>query len=177
MTATEPVSIRAVIGRILDETSLNDPREIAEKAAAMIPPAEQYRILVDALVGDVRSVMSQRRNAALSATFTPRTDCRVGGSIQAAPKRPVTRSRKVEGIRDWWSDLLRERIHVGDQRWMPLGECGVRELEFAERTRRAKAEQEVSRAKQYMRLRELLDQHEVTTVAELPADAAKAAWS
>jgi hypothetical protein len=179
MTTTEQVSVRVIIGRILDETTLNDPREIAEKAAAMIPPAEQFRILVDALVGDVRTVMTVRRNAALSNAFKPEpAGPVVGGSIQVSPKRNDYRpSKKVAGIRDWWADLLRERVHVGDQVWLPLGQCGVRELEFAERTRRDKAAQEVARAKQYMRLRELLDAHGVDTVAELPADAAKAAWS
>ncbi|MBF6393890.1 hypothetical protein IU443_28585 [Nocardia farcinica] len=178
MTTTEQVSVRAITARVLDETSLNDPREIAEKVAAMIPPAEQFRILVDALVSEVRSVMSERRNRALSNAFKPVVDVPVvGGSIQTAPKRQPNRSRKVEGIRDWWADVLSSRVHVGGSQWMVLGQCGVKELEFAEKERRDLAAREVGRAKQYMRLRELLDQYEVATVAELPADAAKAAWS
>ncbi|WP_029926350.1 hypothetical protein [Nocardia otitidiscaviarum] len=182
MTTTENLTLRQLIASVLDETNLSDPREVAEKTAALIPPEQQLQILTDVLVGRVREMMAERRNAALSNAFKPRPHEPVtGGSIQVSPKcpprRPSGRSAKVDQIRDWWADLLASSIHVGDQRWMPLGQCGIDELLFAEQTRRDKAAKEVARAKQYMRLRELLDKYEVATVAELPADAAKAAWS
>lgn len=172
--AIEFTSAHSLIAQMLEDTSLNDPREIAEAVASMIPPDLQYQILVNALIGDVRVVMASRRNVALSNAFKPSVEPVAGGSIQGSPKRPG-RSAKVSGIRDWWSEMLRERVYVGESRWMTLGDCGVEELLYAERSRRDRAEQEIRRAKMYLRLRELLDQHEVDTVAELPGSAARAA--
>ncbi|WP_280465990.1 hypothetical protein [Nocardia brasiliensis] len=182
MTTTQQVTIRSLVIQVLEETGLSDPREIAEKVASMIPAEQQRRMLVDALVGQVRLEMGQQRNNALTNVFTPAATPRpapaIGGSIQTAPKYPpVNRSAKVAGIRDWWADMLTSRIHVGDSRWMQLGQCGMRELEFAEHERRDQAAKEINRAKQFMRLRELLEKYDVKTVAELPENAARAAVS
>jgi hypothetical protein len=176
----ETVSIYTLTAKLLDETSLHDPREIAEKLAGMIPESEKHRILVDALVGQVRTVMGSRRNTAMSNAFKRPVDApAVGGSIQSSPK-PVYRprpSKKVAGIRDWWAEMLRERVHVGTGTWTTLGACGVAELEFAERYRRDQADKEVAAAKKFLALRMLLDEHQVATVADLPPHAARAVWS
>lgn len=178
--ATETVSVYALTTQILDESSIHDPREIAEKLAGMIPESEKHRILVEALVGQVRTVMGSRRNTAMTNAFRRPVDAPVvGGSIQSSPK-PINRprpSKKVAGIRDWWAEMLRERVHVGTGTWTTLGACGVTELEFAEQYRRGLAEREVAMAKKFLALRMLLDEHQVETVADLPAEAARAVWA
>lgn len=189
MTAPELefTSVYKAVCQILDETTLNDPREIAEKVAEMIPEEEKHRILVQALAAQVRLTMGSRRNSALSNAFTRPPDAPVvGGSIQSSPKprphvpsqpRPSNRSKKVEGIRDWWQEMLRERINIGYGKWATLGECGTDELDFAERFRRDQAQKEIAVAKRLMALRMLLDEYKVKTVADLPPEAARKVWT
>lgn len=179
-------SVYKAICRILDETTLNDPREIAETVAEMIPEDEKHRILVKALTNQVRSTMGSLRNTALSNAFIRPPDVpKVGGSIQSNPRpgphitrqpRPSNRSKKVEGIRDWWQEMLRVRIYVSDGKWATLGECGVEELKFAEDFRRDQAQKEIAVAKKYLALRGLLDEYRVKTVADLPPEAARKVW-
>lgn len=191
MTTTEIPSLRSLILAALAEDADADPRSIAELVADRIPEDVKQQVLLSALTWRVRSVMSQDRNTALSHAFTPAPAARPAqpavcrpsllpptsrpSSIQAESidHRP-NRSAKVAGIRDWWSDMLASRVHVGDKQWKPLGECGVKELQFAETERRDQAERHLKTAKMYLRLRQLLDEHEVSTVAELPSDAVKA---
>jgi hypothetical protein len=183
----EFTSIHITVSQILDETDLNDPHEIAKMVAEMIPESEKHRILVTALAHQVRLVMGRQRNTALANAFIRPPDAPViGGSIQVSPKpeprvpsqpAPRNRSRKVEGIRDWWQEMLRKRINVGVGEWVMLGDCGVDELEYAEKMRRDQAEEQIAVAKKYLALRMLLDQNKVKTVKELPPEAAKAVWS
>lgn len=195
MTTTEISSVHNLITAALADSSESDPRMIAAQVVALIPDDMKLAILVDALVPQVRNVIAKQRNTALAHTFTPANAARPT-TAAAAPvcrqpllppiSRPSSiqaenidrprpnRSAKVAGIRDWWTEMLAARVHVGESRWKPLGECGVKELEFAERERRAQAERHLTNAKMYLRLRQLLDEHEVSTVAELPSDAVKA---
>ena len=156
---TEQVSLRALISQVLSDTDIADPREVAVKVAAMIPPEQTHHVLVDALVADVRTVMGARRNAAMS-------------HVLDGSHRPA-RSAKVAGIRDWWSEMLAARVHVGSGAWMALGDCGEKELAFAEAERRADAAREMQRAEMYEQLRTLLRKHKVRTVSQLPADVAR----
>lgn len=158
---SEQVSTRVLISSVLAETDITDPREVAAKVAAMIPPQQVEQILVDALVADVRTVMGARRNAALENALAPR------------PANPA-RSAKVSGIRDWWSEMLAARVHVGGGQWVTLGDCGDDELAFAEAERRADAERELRRADMYTQLRKLLRKHKARTVAALPVDVVRA---
>lgn len=152
---TESITLHTLIKRVLDETDITDPREIAVKVAGMIPEHRVHQILVDALVADVRTVMGSRRNRAMS------------NALMSKPNR----SAKVVGIRDWWSEMLAARVHVGSSRWVALGDCGDPELAFAEQERRADAERELQRADMYAQLRKLLRTYKVKTVADLPRDA------
>lgn len=194
MTAPEVdfVSVHGLITRTLAEASDTvDLREIAEAVAERIPEELRMRILIAALLPQVKSVLAKQRNQAFDNIANPRpippsrpSPPRFGesppmppsgpSSIQSERLAPIPRSAKVDGIRDWWAEMLRSRVHVGAAGWLPLGQCGVKELEFAERERRDHAAKEVQRARMYLALRELLDKHEVATVADLPADAARA---
>lgn len=149
---SENLSLRGLIAQVLDETDIIDPREVAVKVAAMIPPEQQHALLIAALVADVRATMGDRRNRAMSNALAPRPN----------------RSAKVSGIRDWWAEMMAARVHVGGSRWVTLGQCGDEELAFAEQERRADAERELQRADMYAQLRKLLRKHKVSTVADLP---------
>lgn len=190
-------SVRRIISEIISETSLSDPREIAQKAVAMIPPDQQGRLLATLLVAEVRTALAEHRNTAMSKVFQNRNapvppvfkpaapkpapaefqPARTRTMVEEPPAYRPNRSTKVAGIRDWWAETLKARVFVGDAGWMPLGECTARELEYAEKARREKAERETNRAKMYFALRRLLEEYGVETVAQLPENAARAAMS
>lgn len=199
MTAPEIefASLYGLITRMIAESSdAADPREIAVAVAERIPNDLRMQILTTALVPQIKSVLAKQRNQAFDNVTNPRPIApsrpqprfggtpRFGGSftpppaapssIQAERLAPASRSAKVEGIRDWWAEMLRSKVHVGETRWLPLGQCGVKELEFAERERRDQADKAIRRARMYLALRQLLDEHQVETVADLPAEAARA---
>lgn len=198
MTTTEFTNVHALISQILlDSADESDPRRIAEIVATRIPEDLRMEILISALVPQIKSVISKQRNNALANVMEPPAAPRPApvfrrqdtppppalgpSSIQAerlaeAP-RSKQRSAKVEGIRDWWAELLASRISVGVNEMKALGECGVADLEYAEKIRRDHAEREIRHAKMYLNLRMLLDKYEVATVGELPADAARKALS
>ncbi|WP_159080850.1 hypothetical protein [Nocardia suismassiliense] len=186
MAATAYTSVYALISRVLlTDTGATDPRQLAESVAEQIPEDRRMQVLIDMLVPQVKSMMRIQRNEAMSRAMSlrntqmldhdPRSASAPAASFrleQSAP-RLKPRSAKVEGIRDWWATMLASRVHVGDSRWIALGDCGATELLFAENERRTHAEREVNRAHMYMRLRELLARYEVDTVAELPTDTAR----
>lgn len=158
MSSPNDIGLHRLITETITTAPVDDPRDLAELVAKATPRSRLEAFYREALVGQVRVALSEQRNRALSHTLTP-------------PATP-TRSRKVAGIRDWWAELLSSRIHVGGQ-WKTIGECGVRELEFAAEERRLLAARVLARAAAYEQLRDLLIEHGVATVAELPADAVR----
>lgn len=157
------ISLRSLIVDAIESLDLDDPRDIALHVAGVIPEDTIRDHLASALIGEVRSVLSSQRNRALTNALNP-------------DPQP-SRSRKVAGIRDWWAEMLASRIHVGGAKWVTLGECGTDELRYAADERRADAAREVARAEAYESLLGLLESHGAATVADLPADAARAVVS
>lgn len=151
-------SLHVLIRRAIEDSGLVDPRAVAAKVAVMIPPERVDQILVDALVGEVRHVMSAQRNRALS---------------NALGSEPSARSAKVAGVRSWWAEMCAASIHVGDGAWKSLGDCGHKDLAYAEAERRVDAARELHRADMYAQLRGLLRKHKVRTVSQLPPTAAQ----
>ncbi|MGX6508249.1 hypothetical protein [Rhodococcus sp. SJ-2] len=151
----QTATIYSLIVEALDDHGLVDPRDIAEKVAAVTPDDVMRSHFATALVGEVRSIISDRRSRAITNALAPK-------------------SRKVAGIRDWWAEMLAARVHVGESKWMTIGECGAKELRFAADERRRDAERELKRAEAFDQLRSLLRQHKTETVADLPRDAAAA---
>ena len=149
------ITIHKLIVEALDDHRLADPRDIAERVAANTPDDVMRSHFAAVLVGEVRSVISSRRTRAVSNALAPK-------------------SRKVAGIRDWWAEMLASRVHVGDSKWVTLGECGAKELRFAADERRRDAERELKRAESFDQLCSLLRQYKAETVADLPHDAAAA---
>lgn len=159
MSKTDDTGLHRLITETISGAPVDDPRELAELVAKATPRRHVEEFYRQALVQQVRMVLAERRNHAFAHTV----------SAAAAPAR----SRKVAGIRDWWAELCAARIHVGGQQWMRIGDCGVDELTFAAQERRAHARRVLARAESCELLRDLLVEHGVATVAELPADAAR----
>lgn len=94
-----------------------------------------------------------------------------------APKIPASTSpaTKQRLIRAAWEKHLDSLVHVGDGRWLHLGDCSVMHVDFLVRERKAHAEHELAVAGQYARLGEQMKRMNVGMVRELPADVLAAA--
>ena len=81
------------------------------------------------------------------------------------------RSAKLQQRRSWWQRVLLQRVHVGDSKWKPLGECGVDELEFCIGERREQVGALLGQIAKYEIIRDALIAHKVDKVADLPEGA------
>jgi hypothetical protein len=81
------------------------------------------------------------------------------------------RSPKLEQRRSWWARMLRERVHVGEAKWMPLGDCGVTELDFCISERNDQVGALLGQIAKYQTIRDAVISHGVEKVAELPEGA------
>lgn len=142
--------LRADVKAILDETSLADPGEIADKVAESIPP----RALRDALHVTLRSYVRQ----VISESRT-----------NTAPS-VVGRSAKVAAIRDGWQRRLHDRCHVGGSVWKLLGECDYADLYAMADEREHHAATNAAWARHYRSLAALLTEHDAAVVSDLPPE-------
>lgn len=158
-------SIGSVIRRVLAESDLNDPREIAEVVSSRVPPERMRDVLTTLLVAHISNMMGTQRNQALDEMFEqePELEATLSG---VTAKQQFRTSPKVAGIRDWWTKTLAVRVHVEDG-WKTLGDCTESDLKFAEDERRTHAERELKRADMFLALRKLLNSYSVDTVSEL----------
>lgn len=135
-----------------------DPRELARHLAKETPPRQVMDFYVEALVPIVRHALIDERSAAMSNALSP---------------RPSGRSAKLAEIRDWWAEMLAARVHVGESRWMCLGDCGVDELQFCVAERMWTVERIEAQIAQYDRLLTLLRKHKAARVRDLPKGCVK----
>jgi hypothetical protein len=164
--------VQRVIREIIEDTDLTNPREIAAKVAENIPDEDLHDALGMVLPHYVRLVLGQHR-----ASVAPPAPLLGPGAIAppapegTAPPGPAGTSAKVRAIRDAAPQWLRERVHVGSSRWKLLGDCTCEDLMFLARERVDNAERLKNRAKTYLDLAHLMEQHNVGLVADLPAAA------
>lgn len=69
--------------------------------------------------------------------------------------------------------MLNDRINIGPDLsdWKFLGDCTAADLDYAAQLREDHARRNAARAGQLRKLAELLDEHQVATVGELPSTA------
>ncbi len=145
-------NLRALVREVARTSLVADPGLVAADVLARIADEDRAAALDQALRDVVREVFRDERN------WT-----RVG-----PPQVGV--SAKVQGIRDHWQRALRDRINVAEGEWKFLGECTQDDLAFAAEQRREQASRLRAKAAQYDVLRNLLDEHGVKQVRDLPAD-------
>lgn len=145
-------NLRAAVDRVIDESSLIDPREIARKVAESVPARARVDALAEALTDYVRIRQNGRRR--LNPVIGPAS----------------ARSPKVAAIRDDWRRYLQDSVHVGDAVHLPLGQCTYADLMYAATERQTLAARNLAAAQRYDALAELLKQHDAERVADLPAD-------
>lgn len=146
--------LRDLVREVLHENNLTDPGDIAEEVLRRIPRGNLRVALGQALRLYVRQINSEGRNRSPDIPAV------------AAPNQ----SWKVAGVRDGWQRRLRVLEHVGGSTYKPLANCTYEDLLFCATERRALAERNSARARQYDAWARLLTEHDVKTFGELPAE-------
>lgn len=151
--------LRQVVREVLDTSLLSDPRELAVEVFTRIGATQRAEALQQALTVVVRQVISEQRHVTHIADPT-----RV--------QRPTTSSGPTRAgmVREWWQRSLRDRIHVGQSNWKPLGDCTYDDIVFAAEERREQASRNNAKARQYQFLAGLLTDHDVKRVRDLPVE-------
>ncbi|GGF38791.1 hypothetical protein [Williamsia phyllosphaerae] len=158
---TTHAELRAAVREFAANSNLSDPAEIADAMLLGVTAATRKAWLAEALPVVVSHVLSSQRNTVLNQAFR-------------SPRRMPSKSAKVAGVRDWWSQLMDQRIAIGAE-WKPLGDCTADNLVQIVALRRERAAQVNSQADKYDTLLGLLSTYRVATVRELPADAVQSA--
>lgn len=144
------LNLRAMVREVCDTSDYPDPAMIAKEVNRRLKKTERDAALELVLPVFVQNVIGQMRM----------------GHSHAPPKS----SRKVSSIREAWRRVLRDRINVGPEPgdWKFLGDCGADDLTYAAAIREEHARRNAARAEQYRRVAELLDEHGVPFVKDLP---------
>lgn len=154
--STDEFHIRDLVRDVCTSSTIADPHSLAAEVLRRIGPKDARAALEQVLPTFVRVAISQHRGTTAAAS--------------GPDGPPSVRSWKVSGVRESWRRMLRDRISVGDTQWKFLGECTAEDLAYAEQVRRIHAAQNLAAAERFAGLRELLEQHGVATVADLPDD-------
>lgn len=164
-------NLRQLVRDVLTSSTMADPRDLAAEVFHRIDPADYSAGLTQCLPDIVREQIRMSRNA-----VTPAALAELPSIVREAPRRLPARSAKVEGIRDWWKERLRERLSVGPNAadWRMLGDCSAADLDFAAADRRTIAAKTLAKAAEYAELAEAVRVAGVERVRDLPADVLRA---
>lgn len=145
--------LRKLVRDVCENSTVADPAALAKEVDRRIKRQERDSALEACLPLYVQRELGQMR----MATHRP------------APATPQS-SRKVQGIRETWRRMLRDRINVGPDvaDWKFLADCTAEDLAYAASIREEHARRNAARAEQYRQIAELLEEHGVDTVGELP---------
>lgn len=170
--------IRHLIREVLRSSTMADPGDVADEVMRRIPKSMIRTALVQVLRDAVRNVMGAERNKSSGPAHAPETQPALRMADPGAepevyvPPKP-NRSFKVSAIRDGWQKRLTDRIHVGESArdWKLLKFCTYEDLLFAANERRGIADSNAAVARQYDGWARLMNEHEVATFGDLPAEA------
>lgn len=176
----EGFNIRHLVREVLRSSTMADPGDVAHEVLRRIP-SDLTRVALEQVLRDVvRSIMGEERasNRVPSSTAHAGPDLRPGPRLTPVferpdhPRRPQ-HSAKVAAIRDGWQKQLNNRIHVGDgsKDWKLLRACTYADLLFAATERRGIADRNASVARQYDAWARLINEYDVATFGDLPAEA------
>lgn len=145
--------LRKLVRDVCENSTVADPAALAKEVNQQIKRTERDAALEAALPLFVQNILGQLRMR----------------SHRPVPVIPQP-SRKVQGIRETWRRMLRDRINVGPDvsDWKFLADCTAEDLDYAASIREEHARRNAARAEQYRQLAELLEEHGVDTVGELP---------
>lgn len=160
---TDSFDLRALVREVCDASPVADPDAVVKEVSKRIGRNQQREALEQALPAVVQQVVSRSRGNVFDSSGG-----HICGDSQSRSAPGVRPSRKVAAIRAAWERHLQDWIAVGPKTWKFLGECNAFDLAFAAAVREDHARRNAARAAQYRRLAELLTEHGVDTVAQLP---------
>lgn len=176
-------NLRQVIREVLRSSTMADPGQVADEVMRRIPTKMIKAALAQVLRDVVRQVMSEERgknSGAATAVEVPPPALKIAQptldddeSYTPAPKPVPNRSWKRQAISDGWQKRLTDRIHVGQNArdWKLLRACTYEDLLFAATERRSLADSNAAVARQYDAWARLMNEHDVATFGDLPAEA------
>lgn len=145
-------SLIALIRKVIDETDLANPADIAAKVAEMVPPKSVRDAFAQALPFVVQVEVSR---------YHP----------SAPVRRTANPSSKVAALRDYadiWRVKLRERISVGSHEWKFLADCSAIDFRQAAEGRRIHAAGALANAARFDAYAAACEEHKVDRFADLP---------
>jgi hypothetical protein len=176
-------NLRQLIREVLRSSTMADPGDVATEVMRRIPARMIKTALTQVLRDVVRQVMSEERGknsgAATVVETPPPPALRIAqptldDESSTPPPKPVpNRSWKRQAISDGWQKRLTDRIHVGQNArdWKLLRACTYEDLLFAATERRSLADSNAAVARQYDAWARLMNEHDVATFGDLPAEA------
>lgn len=180
-------NVRQLIRDVLRSTTLAEPADVSAEVMRRIPADKMQVALAQVLRDVVREMIRSERAGNNSLTVSD-------GAPAAKPPLPVApptarfsapspdqngepeaprvpnRSVKVSAIRDGWQKRLHDRVHVSGS-WKLLRYCTYEDLLFAAAERRDIADSNAAAARQYDAWARLINEHDVATFGDLPAEA------
>lgn len=158
-------NLSQLIREVVDTSTIADPAGLAKEVAKRIGRNQERVALEQALTPLVRVFLSQLRASTQHASGGQSS-----GDDQGIPAAGGSRSRKVASIRETWARMLRDRVSTGPDStdWKFLADCTVEDLRYAEQIRRDHAAATLVSADRFAGLAELLVEHRVATVGQLP---------
>lgn len=151
----EPPTLRGLIREVATDMPCADPREIASRVEKLTTNEQVSAFYTEALVPVVRDLLREQRNTALAQA--------VAGAHRVSPK--------VAAVRDWWTEMLAARVHVGGSHWKLLGDCTADDLRFCISEREAEIERIQAQVARYERLLAAVIEHGAAKVSDLPTGA------
>lgn len=167
-------NIRHLVREVLRSSTMADPADVADEVMRRIPSKMIRTALVQVLRDVVRQVMGdERQRTAPNTAPSEPAGLRIAPGGEE-PKKPVpNRSWKRSGVADGWQKRLTDRVHVGPgaRDWKLLRACTYEDLLFAATERRGIADSNAAAARRYDAWARLINEHDVATFGDLPAEA------
>lgn len=150
--------------------TVTDPAQLAKEVHRRVPKAAYGEALASAL----RRIVAWELNNSQRAMQIVRPSAALEAPDGTGRPKPSARSPYVEGLRAEaaHTKYLRTLFKVDDDptHRLPYGKCGRTELDYIITYRRKVAAANTAEADAHQYMRELLDQHEVDRVEQLPEE-------
>lgn len=143
------INLSALARAAAADSGLHDPHEIADKMIAQMSADDVAAAVRATLPGYVRQVIGTVQRQAMRQAFRP------------------NRSAKIAQRRDWWAEMLASSVFV-DGSWKQFGECSRADVGWMAEQRRVEAAKNLAQAAVYDEIDQLMGEHGVSTLAELP---------
>lgn len=155
----EDFSLNELVRRVISVSDNADPGSLADEVMEQIPGYAVRNALAECLRDFIRIRL-------------PKLHAPISGADLDSVDKPSSRSWKRDALRTWSRETLRDRVHVGPKPtdWKFLGDCTVKDLQFAAQERRTMAASIYAAADRYDKLAAILAEHQATTVQDLDDD-------